>query len=370
MATVIYLPKTRGIGEALGGSAGAYVARNVKQDEELKRAEQLGNLFDSLTSTDASGKSQRSAAKKAIQEGAITDPSDLISLVGQLRKNKSTGMIKIPAFNTKGNEVPFALTKQDLATGSGEKKANILGLTLTNKGKQVDFFEDSPAQKFIGVGSATKRPEGKITLAEWKSKYGKTKTATDKDTAIGDYLKGSKDKFGKAFQNTSINRKRAREFLDKRSKAIEVINAAFGKKTGADWTIDDPLKNQMAIIAKMQVEGFIMQEGNSAEQAGSNAVQLVKEVFKDKVDADIPVQVEEEKGGGFDFIKDLFKSDETKANDEIRKSPDYIGDFNDIAIAVPDTITSPREAMDYIVKIYKLSKEDARQFMLDNAPTE
>jgi len=370
MATVIYLPKTKSIGEAAGEAFGAYVGRQQRDKEKEEKAKQLSELFSGLT---AGGDEGNKAAKDAIASGAITNTSDLISLVGQMRKNKNPTTIKIPAFNAAGNEVPFAVDKNDLATGDGEAKANLLGLTLINKGKQVDFFEDSISQKFVGVGSANNRPEGKITLDEWKSKYASTGKGkpTDKDKAIRDYLKGSKDTTGNALQNTSINRKRAREFLDKRGKAIEVINAAFGKKTGNDWTIDDPLKNQMAIIAKMQVERLIMTDGLSAEQAGSQSVIDVKDLYKDKIDAaGEPITIEEESGGFIKGVKDFFTSDETKAADEVRESPNYIGDFNKQPIEIPDEITSPAEAMEYIMKEYKMSKEDARQFLLDNQPTE
>lgn len=363
MATVVYLPATK---FTKAGSV-------TKDDSAAKAAksEKLAELFGNLNKEDSP--ERNSAIQQNIAGGAIESEGGLMSLISQMRSNKDANNIKIPAFNNKGEEVPFAVSKKDLATGEGETKANKLGFTLTNKGKQVDYFADTPTQKFIGVGSPNKRPPKSLKLDEWKSKYGASTKAkpTDKDKAIGDYIRASKDVNGVQLQNTSINRKRAREFLDKRGKGIEVINTAFGKKTGNDWTIDTPLKNSMAIIAKGQLERFVMDEGMSMEQAGGASVNFVKDMFKDEIDAaNAPPDIKDEEGGFLNAIGNLFTADETKSAEKVRKSPDYIGDWNEIPIEVPDTITSPKEAMSHIMKTYNMTKEDARQFLLDNAPTE
>lgn len=354
MATVVYLPSPKFVNS---GS----IPRD-KSDEKEAKAAKLAELFGNLNKEDSPERTL--AIQQNIKDGAIESEGGLLSLITQMRTNKGAGNIKIDAFDSTGNKVPFAVNKNDLATGAGEANANKIGLTLTNRGKQRDYYENTPNQKF--VGSSSGRLEGKITLDEWKSKFTKKGKPTDKTTAIGDYLSSQK------LPVNAINRTRAREFLFNRSKATEVINSAFGKKTGADWTIDDPLKNQMAIIAKMQVEGFIMSDGTTAEQAGGQAVALVKELFKDKIaDANAPIDIPSETEGGlFSKVKSLFSGDDEKSADEVRKLPTYIGDLNNIPIEIPENITSPAEGRDYIMKTYKISREDATQFLLDNAPTE
>jgi len=287
MATVVML--TEEAGRSPSGNAGAIVRDRAKAERKAKadtnRAEQLSNLFLELNNEDGI---DMQAVSKTIKDGAITKSSDLMSLISQMRLNKdSNSNVVVDAFTSGGKKTKFALSKEDLSTGGGEKKANAIGLTIRNPGKVVDYYHDTPTQKF--AGSSTGRIKTKITLDEWKSKYGKEGKPTDKATAVGDYLSGNK------LESNAVNRTNAREFLFNRNKATEVINAAFGKKTGADWTIDDPLKNQMAIIAKMQVEGFIMSDGTTAEQAGGQAVSLVKELFKDQIeDANAPIDIKQE----------------------------------------------------------------------------
>ena len=161
MATVIYLPPTKGIGQSAGEALGAYVSKDIKEKEEQEKAQKLATLFDGITT---GGEEGQKVARDAISSGAITDPSDMISLIGQLRKNRSTNTIKIDAFSADGKKTPFALDKNDLTTGVGEEKANALGLTLRNPGKQIDYFSDTPNQRF--VGSSSDRIKGNITLDE------------------------------------------------------------------------------------------------------------------------------------------------------------------------------------------------------------
>ena len=127
----------------------------------------------------------------------------------------------------------------------------------------------------------------------------------------------------------------------------------------------------MAIIAKGQLENFVMNEGLSQEQAGGKAVDFAKEMFREQIDAaNAPVKIKEDEGGIIESVKKMFQGRDEKADNATRKSPNYLGDWEGIPIEVPDNISSPLDALNHIIKTYDMSKEDARQFLLDNAPTE
>lgn len=370
MATVIYLPPDYGgvsPGEAIGRGIGAYTRKTMADKDKEKRAKVLSNLFDSIRTGDDKG------AKQAISSGAITDADDLISLVSALRNQRRGDTIKVPAWNSAGKEVPYAVSKEDLASGTAEQKANRLDLTLANPGKQEDYYHDAPQLKFLGTGTKKTRPGKALTLEEWKAKYQTGKKATDKDKSITDYLKNAQ------LDNTATNRTRVRQYLEGAKKAIEVVNARFGKKTGNDWTFDDPEKAQAAAMAKAMVEPLIVHHGFSPEAAGNKAIEFATQRFdtdREEGGLDAANKALGEKKGLIDSVIDMLKGSGQEAK-EAADNPDkksevtgeeYLGTINNQEVFYPATMDDPVDIMEHISKRYNIPQEDVRQWLINNAP--
>ncbi len=392
MATIVYLPPDYGgnpVGKALGEALGAYTAGKFIEKKQEKKAAALGELFSSIQTGDYSG------AKKAITQLPDADTNDVISLIAELRRNNQTGgsngLIKIPAFDQKGREVPFAVTKEELATGSAMERAKGLGLTLAKPGKQVDYYQDSPILKYVGSGTPTNRIG--LTMDEWKAKYGGKKgdgKPTDKQRSVQDYLQS------KGLENNAVNRNKARQYLFNINKAVEVINSRFGKKTGDDWNFDSPEKSQAAALAKTQLEGLIINDNLDPVQAGQKAAQIAEQQFNaqkpagffqsDKweqmkqgdgnVDGNPPPEktlldsvselvnrIKAGPGGVDTGTGDNNQQQQQQSPDE---QLDFLGEYNGTKVVVPKKIESPKAQVEYIQEKYKIPRADAIKIVLEN----
>jgi len=388
MATIVYLPPDYGgnpVGKALGQALGAYTAGKFIEKKREKKSAALGELFSSIQNGDYAG------AKKAITQIPDADTSDIINLIGELRRNNQTssGLVKIPAFDQKGREVPFAVTKEELATGSAMERAKGLGLTLAKPGKQIDYYQDSPLLKYVGSGTPTNRIG--LTMEEWKAKYGGGKgegKPTEKQMSIQDYLQS------KGLENNAVNRNKARQYLFNVNKAVEVINSRFGTKTGNDWTFDSPEKSQAAALAKTQLEGLIINDNLDPVQAGQKAAQIAEQQFNadkpvgffqsdkwQQMKEGLPVEEKPPEKTLLDDISELVnkikagpggtggqKDNEgaSTSQPESAEQVDFLGEYNGTKVVIPKKIESPKAQVEYIQEKYNIPRPDAIRIVLEN----
>ena len=321
MATIIYKPPVKGMGEALGNLLGVYTASKIQDSRQTDRSNAIAQYLEEMrnpsTTQGPAGESRREEI-----EGNL-NPDDLLKLL-MIAKRGQKDLTKVDAFNKEGKTVPYATTKAKLSSGEGETEAQKRGLTLVDPGK---------------------------------TKPGK---ATDTDKAISDLLQS------KSLPKTASNKVKARSFLKDRRKAEDVINRSFGKKIGQDWMIEAGTKKDMADLATSQIEGLIFEEGLSAEQAGTVAVKIAQEAFKSRVDEEQAPLPKKEEGPGFiDQIKSLFGDDSQQ-----QETLEPLGNINGVDVSYPTTMSNPRDIADYIAKQYQIPFDDVRAWMLENQPIE
>lgn len=325
MATIIYKPPTKGIGEGLGELLGAYTASKISDSRKTDRSEAIAAYLENIRSPTA--QSRVSSESRRDIEGQL-NPDDLLKLLMIAKQGEQKDLTKVDAFTKEGKKVPYAASKSDIASGKAEQQAGGRGLTLVDPGK---------------------------------TKPGKP---TDTDKSISDLLTS------KQLPSTAQNRTKARSFLKDRRKAEDVINRSFGKKIGQDWMIEAGTKKEMADLATSQIEGLIFNEGLSAEQAGTVAVKIAQETFKQRVDEEgAPIPKKDEGPGIADQIKSLLGIGDDADNNE-QQNLEPLGNINGIDVSYPSTMTSPREIADYISKQHQIPFEDVRAWMIENQPIE
>lgn len=335
MATVIYLPKggKGDLGEALGSALAGVTTSKIAEGKQQARSTQLAELFEGLSTGGDAGQQQ---TKQAISSGAVSQPSDIIRLLALARQQQQgPDLVKVPAFDEKGQPAPFAATLADVRSGKAEKDANARGLTLSGQRKSVA------------------KP-------------------TDRQLSISDYLKS------KNIQSTSESRSKARQFLFNRNKASDIINSQFGKKFGTDWVIEPGVKQQMAAFAEDQIESLIIDEGLTAQQAGTEAVRRARIEFEDQI-TEPEAKLEPEGENIFEQIKRALgltggddkaeQAQEQSTEPKNEKELESLGTLNGIDIGIPkDEVMSPAQAAEFISKTYGVSLEDARSFVLGLEP--
>lgn len=337
MATIIYKPPTKGIGEGLGELLGAYTASKISDSRKKDRSEAIAAYLENIRSPTAQGQVSSESRQKV--EGQL-NPDDLLKLL-MIAKKGQGDLTKVDAFTKEGKKVPYAASKSDIASGKAEQQAGGRGLTLVDPGK---------------------------------TKPGKP---TDTDKSISDLLTS------KQLPSTAQNRTKARSFLKDRRKAEDVINRSFGKKIGQDWMIEAGTKKEMADLATSQIEGLIFDEGLSAEQAGTVAVKIAQEAFKSRVEEEgAPIPKKDEGPGIADQLKSLLGiGDEGDTGGDAGEGGqsqqqqqqgnlEPLGNINGIDVSYPSTMTSPREIADYISKQHQIPFEDVRAWMIENQPIE
>jgi len=358
MATVLYLPPDYGgnppgaaFGQGIGTGLIKGAEKSISDKQKKQRAEQLAKVLGSYD------RSLGEDFTKATEMAPEVDSGDIVRLVISARSQKSS-LTKVTAYDKTNpkRKTTFAATPEDIASGAAEKNANARNLTLMGPTEET-------GQK-----------------------------ATDMQDAIKDILKK------KQKPDNATNRANAREFLKNRSKAVEVINATFGKKVGNDWTFDDPIKNKMAELAKSQLEGLMFEDGMSAEVAGARASQISRDVFssfnlENQTTTQPKPTGETSVGDLLNGIKNFFSSrEQAPAPQQGTETPqqteqgqqgqtseqtpktETLGDgkVNGVDISFPaDREWTPKELLGYLIENYPdVPPDQLSKWLQDNWPTE
>ena len=347
MATIINVPRSgrsitlEQIGKGLGVAGAGYL--DAKRGRQTNQT--IAQLFDEISSGKVG-----SAEDIVEQGGAALDDrtlSDLLAALSRSRSQKSGELVTVdveklvdPMRKTK-----VKLSTEDILSGIAEQNLNKAGYTFA------------------------------------RDKGGKGK-ATDTDKAIGDFLSANK------FDNNSVNRNKARQYLKDQDRIDRIIGAEFGKEVERgvfEWA--NPADRKRNSLARMYVKQimFSTDKAMDATSAAKLASDMARQNVPEEEEVLIPAKDDksQSQGGIMDRISAMLGGGEqeesaptetpAKTEQPATESVSKIGTIADTDIILPDSELDQLEEMDmeeaqaYIKKRFpNLSDADITAFLLEN----
>lgn len=305
MATVIYMPPHKSLGESLGeGLGGAFEERERRKKEEAlrewQRQAQTATTLEDFLSV-------------PMPEGMLEDIDDVqayYDIAAQRFPEAKEEFDLVDVFDSTGAATKVRAPKNKPPT---EAELSGMGFTYRTPQEKTQWYADAPT--LTPAEEQPTRPRGRLTYKEWEAKHGSYASRATRTNANASN-KEWEERAAAAVQelglpDTTENRRKAMYIRDAAPVADAHIEKVYAERFGSDITFGS--KAEQVKKAKALTRDLLLKSGGDPIERANAAMAVADAEFKEP---DVPEPpAPKERKGVLDTLGDMMrgKSDTQKA---------------------------------------------------------